>query len=87
MFARLSRDPVSLAILRVVILMLVVIVAGFVAAALGVDGIDMSTTAGALVGGIAAVSITLAARNAQLKRHEDTANGDDHRDAHPGDAR
>ena len=70
MFTRLRKDPFSVAMLRVLVLVLIVIAGGFIAVALDAPEIDMSTTVGVLVGSVAAISITIAARNAQLKARE-----------------
>lgn len=70
MFTRLRKDPFSVAILRVLVLVLIVIAGGFIAVVLDAPEIDMSTTVGVLVGSVAAISITIAVRNAQLKARE-----------------
>lgn len=70
MIARLKSDPFSVAMIRVLALLLIVTTIGLVAAALGAPGIEMSTTAGVLVGGTGAVAAVLGIRNAQLKRQE-----------------
>ena len=75
MFTRLRKDPFSTAMLRVLVLVLIVIAGGFIAVVLDAPEIDMSTTAGVLVGSVAAIAITFAVRNAQLKARE-TAIGD-----------
>lgn len=75
MFTRLRQDTFSTALLRVLILLLIVITFGFIAAAFDLWGITMSTSAGVLVGGIAVLAAALAFRNAQLKSLEDSGDG------------
>jgi hypothetical protein len=70
MFTRLRKDPFSTAMLRVLVLVLIVIAGGFIAVALDAPGINMSTTAGVLVGSVAAIAVTFAVRNTQLKARE-----------------
>ena len=71
-FTRIRKDPFGRSMLRVLALVLVVIVAGFVAAAFDVPGVNMSTTAGVLVGAVAVVTVTLVARNAQLVKRDES---------------
>lgn len=70
MFTRLRKDPFSTAMLGVLVLVLIVIAGGFLAVALDATGIDTSTTVGVLVGSVAAIAVTFAVRNAQLKARE-----------------
>lgn len=67
MIARLRHDPFSIAMIRVLVLLLVIVALGFVAAAFDVLGITASNTAGVLVGVVVAVAVALSVRNSQLK--------------------
>lgn len=85
MFARLRKDPFSVAMLRVLGLLLAVVAFGFIAAAIDLWGITMSTTAGVLVGGVAVVAISLSFRNVQLKQRENSDDAGNDRGVTPGD--